>query len=162
MKKLNKDNKGFSLVELLVVIAIMVVLVGVIAPTLLSNIEKSRVAADIQSLDAVAGAVQDALADESAYTAAMLTSNGYAGAKSINDILSGTDDLAKKVQEYLASAPGLKGTNATGKTIYVSISDKARVTVWVDNATPKAAPTSGTASNIVKAKDDKTYYYVQR
>ena len=32
MKKLNKDNKGFSLVELLVVIAIMVVLVGVIAP----------------------------------------------------------------------------------------------------------------------------------
>ena len=28
MKKLNKNNKGFSLVELLVVIAIMVVLVG--------------------------------------------------------------------------------------------------------------------------------------
>ena len=35
MKKLNKNNKGFSLVELLVVIAIMVVLVGVIAPSLL-------------------------------------------------------------------------------------------------------------------------------
>ena len=39
MKKLNKNNKGFSLVELLVVIAIMVVLVGVIAPTLLKIIE---------------------------------------------------------------------------------------------------------------------------
>ena len=38
MKKLNKNNKGFSLVELLVVIAIMVVLVGVVAPTLLCDI----------------------------------------------------------------------------------------------------------------------------
>lgn len=42
MKKLNKNNKGFSLVELLVVIAIMVVLIGVVAPSLLGNIEKSK------------------------------------------------------------------------------------------------------------------------
>ena len=51
MKKLNKNNKGFSLVELLVVIAIMVVLVGVIAPSLLSNIEKTREAKELQALD---------------------------------------------------------------------------------------------------------------
>ena len=35
MKKLKNNNKGFSLVEILVVIAIMVVLVGVLAPTIL-------------------------------------------------------------------------------------------------------------------------------
>lgn len=67
MKKLNKDNKGFSLVELLVVIAIMVVLVGVIAPTLLNNIEKSREARDIQTLDSIAGAIQTAIIDEDVY-----------------------------------------------------------------------------------------------
>ena len=55
MKKLNKNNKGFSLVELLVVIAIMVVLVGVLAPSLLSNIEKTRESKDIQALDTLAG-----------------------------------------------------------------------------------------------------------
>ncbi len=69
MKKLNKDNKGFSLVELLVVIAIMVVLVGVIAPSLLSNIEKAREAKDIQALDIIAGNVQAAMTNESVYDA---------------------------------------------------------------------------------------------
>ena len=67
MKKLNKDNKGFSLVELLVVIAIMVVLVGVLAPSLLSNIEKTRESKDIQALDTLAGNIQACMTDEKVY-----------------------------------------------------------------------------------------------
>lgn len=43
-KKMN--NKGFSLVELIIVIAIMAVLIGVLAPTYLRYVEKSRISAD--------------------------------------------------------------------------------------------------------------------
>lgn len=59
-----KNNKGFSLVELIVVIAIMAVLVGVLAPTLLRYVEKSRVQKDESAVSEVVQAVKIALADE--------------------------------------------------------------------------------------------------
>lgn len=67
-KKAKKNNKGFSLVELIVVIAIMAVLVGVLAPTLIGNIEKSRESKDLQNLDSIRQAVVTAMADETVYS----------------------------------------------------------------------------------------------
>lgn len=123
MKKLNKNNKGFSLVELLVVIAIMVVLVGVLAPTLLGNIEKSRVSSDIQVLDSIAGAIQSAIgSDEKAYTEAMAlataTPNEYTVESLYDGISYGTEgkkttNLAGLVEEYLDEAKiSFKGSKA--------------------------------------------------
>ena len=60
-KKMN--NKGFSLVELIVVIAIMAVLIGVLAPTLLGNIEKSKLSKDKQAIDELYQAWTNTLGD---------------------------------------------------------------------------------------------------
>ncbi len=62
MKKTN--NKGFSLIELIIVIAIMAILVGVLAPQLIQYVEKSRVSADAQNLDAYVTAVKSWVVDE--------------------------------------------------------------------------------------------------
>lgn len=64
-KKLS--NKGFSLVELVVVIAIMAILIGVLAPTLLNNIEKARYSKDKQAFDTINTALQQVTTDEAAY-----------------------------------------------------------------------------------------------
>lgn len=58
------NNKGFSLVELIVVIAIMAILVGVLAPSVLGQIDKAKQSKDKQAVDAVATAVAIAWADQ--------------------------------------------------------------------------------------------------
>lgn len=60
-RKLN--NGGFSLVELIIVIAIMVVLVGVLAPTYLRYVEKSRVSADASTMDEFVNVMQTVASD---------------------------------------------------------------------------------------------------
>lgn len=60
------NNKGFSLVELIVVIAIMAILVGVLAPSVLGQINKAKLSKDKQAVDAVATAVAIAWADPDA------------------------------------------------------------------------------------------------
>lgn len=53
-----KNNKGFSLVELIIVIAIMAVLVGVLAPTYLQYVEKSKKSNDVSTVDSVINACE--------------------------------------------------------------------------------------------------------
>lgn len=57
------NNKGFSLVELIVVIAIMAILVGVLAPSVIGQLDKAKLSKDKQSVDAVATAVAIAFTD---------------------------------------------------------------------------------------------------
>lgn len=54
MKKMQKNNKGFTLVELIVVIAILGVLAAVLVPQYIQYVERARQGADIAYMGEVA------------------------------------------------------------------------------------------------------------
>lgn len=63
MKKITKNNKGFSLIELIIVIAIMAVLVAIIAPNLTKYLGKSKASTDKKNLDEILTQVQTCISD---------------------------------------------------------------------------------------------------
>ena len=67
-ERIKKRNKmGFSLVELIVVIAIMAIMTAVLAPSLLSYVERSRAQKDTSAMSEVTNAIMLALADQNVY-----------------------------------------------------------------------------------------------
>ena len=63
MKKLTKNNKGFSLIELIIVIAIMAVLVAIIAPNLTKYLGSSKKNTDSKNLDEIESTLKTCITD---------------------------------------------------------------------------------------------------
>ena len=91
--KKRMNNKGFSFVELIIAIAILAIMAGVLAPQLIKYIDSSRKSTDVQNAQAIATAVNIALANEDAYNAAKTkaVANSNKAVYKLSD-LSGTVD----------------------------------------------------------------------
>lgn len=140
MKKTQKKlgNKGFSLVELIVVIAIMAVLVGVLAPTLIKNIEKSRESKDAQNIEQIKSACEVALQNENAYqntvkntdvTLVTLTSSNCTVAPANGDFKTEFDGIMK------VDGTKLTSKKYKGKTVTFIVNKDGQVS-YSETTTP--------------------------
>ena len=97
--KLKKDNKGFSLVELIVVVAIMAVLMGILVPTLVKNVEKSKKQKDLSGIEEVRSTMEKCLADEN-YSAIETTITCEGGKINVSGFTAtGVDNFADYMKE---------------------------------------------------------------
>ena len=126
-----KNNKGFTLVELVIVIAILAILVGLLAPQYTKYVEKTRKAADVDTLDEMVKAVQVYEADTDKTTGALaadtytitLTKDGVDAPAALGPALS------EYVPDYASKK--LKSTKwADGKiAAAITIDDAGKITV---------------------------------
>lgn len=120
MKKTN--NKGFSLVELIVVIAIMAVLMVVLGPQLLRNVEKARIQRDNSAISEIANAAKIAMAEQTVYDYVGTLTDDTATIKIENgSVTFGTNALEKELSKTIAPTVTLTANTYSDKTVTMTV-----------------------------------------
>ena len=156
-----KNNKGFSLVELIIVIAIMAVLVGVLAPTYLQYVEKSKKSNDVSSVDSVINACEIGAIDPEVMTDATtkltITFPANNTVMSIDaDDKNGNDVTSSKWEAAVLAAVGndvkFKSTNWTTDVVVIAERNPAdgSVKFTYGGSTPQTFKDYATALTKVK------------
>lgn len=145
MKKMRKNNKGFSLVELIVVVLIMAIIAVALAPQIMKWVGHSRTSTDAQTYDTLVENINLALADEEVLA-------------EVKNIGAGS-----KITFTIASDGTTLATNPTGKTITKLTAKMTEIcgTNWTSTVKKKdsaAKDASGNAitSYVVSINDSAT------
>lgn len=153
MKKITKNNKGFSLIELIIVIAIMAVLVAIIAPNLTKYLGSSKKNTDKKNADEIASTIQTCISDFETsqdssgndhgyvYNSSSITltwgstgctvsgsSNDTDFAKIINDAVTNSTESREKSGVYASGTIALKSGSTDPAEGY-------KITITLNNAT---------------------------
>lgn len=132
-----KNNKGFSLVELIIVIAIMAILVGVLAPNLIKQLEKAKVSSDLELCQSVVTAMTTAYTDAATIIGATTstTETNLNNGCELASIVSNADTLATLFYQNLGAADAaavkssLKSNGATA--ISIEMTAEQQIHVWL-------------------------------
>ncbi|WP_094547041.1 type II secretion system protein [Petroclostridium xylanilyticum] len=133
VKKVLKNNRGFSLIELIVVIAILGVLAGVAAPNIVDYVNDAREKADIANGAIIANAYLRAIAE--GYTLAATTDTKISEVDNDGNLTAGGNGGSKTlVPDFIQTLPIPKQSGF--KKFYYSYKDNTLIIYkGPDNAT---------------------------
>lgn len=137
-----KNNKGFSLVELIIVIAIMAVLVGVLAPTYLQYVEKSKKSNDVQTVDSIVNALEICAIDPEVQVAGdwhiKITISTTQTKYEANEAKSGNDKMIAALSAIVPTTTKLKSSK-WGSDLVITAANVAdgygKITIKMNPAT---------------------------
>lgn len=134
-----ENNRGFSLVELVIVIAIMAILMGVLAPTLIGNVERSRESTDLQNLDALRGTIVTIMADDDVYMEVMdaastadplLIDLGDGDIANFSNIIV-QEKFRDAMLEHINKSIETKSTVASANDLYIEVTKTGEISVFI-------------------------------
>ena len=156
MKKMRKNNKGFTLVELIIVVAIIAVLSAVAAPQYIKYVERSRQGVDASTLEEVRHAVEVEVGVVGAPSSDEYVVIGGDGAfvESGNNGAVTTFSGFAQVKDVVGPSLTFKSKAIADETFKIKITATTGVVAW-DGANANPANATGSAANVAALQAGK-------